>query len=333
MNKERTKPYDYILIAFAVAALLFACSCAGMYGGCLARSSFEEADRLFHQGEYEASLGKYRQIMDKYPAAADRALFEMGIIYSYAGNEQKNYQKSLQIFGKLVKEHPGSLYRQNSEVMISQISNVLAGGKMIKMQQARIEDLERQSRGKSSDILTKQNEIESLKQDVANKQNEIAALQKKIAALELKIFSVGHGHADKILIEKKERRLTLLAKGKALKTYRVALGQNPVGPKERQGDNKTPEGIYTIDSRNRGSIYHISLRISYPNEADKRRARELGAPPGGDIMIHGLKKTFSEIGKFHTARDWTNGCIAVTDQEIEEIDRLVPNGTVVEIRP
>jgi murein L,D-transpeptidase YafK len=135
------------------------------------------------------------------------------------------------------------------------------------------------------------------------------------------------------LIEKKERRLTLISKDKLLKTYKIALGGNPNGPKERQGDNKTPEGTYVIDSRNKDSRYHISLHISYPNERDRRRAKELGVSPGGDIMIHGIKNGLSWVGDSHTEVDWTKGCIAVTDEEIEEIDKLVPNGTIVEIRP
>jgi len=127
--------------------------------------------------------------------------------------------------------------------------------------------------------------------------------------------------------------LTLISKGKVLKSYKIALGGNPNGPKERQGDNKTPEGSYVIDSRNRGSLYHLSLHISYPNEKDKKRAKQRGVSPGGDIMIHGLKNGFSWVGGRHTEADWTKGCIAVTDEEIVEIAKLVPNGTVVEIRP
>ena len=127
--------------------------------------------------------------------------------------------------------------------------------------------------------------------------------------------------------------MTLLSKGEVIKTYTIALGGDPVGPKERQGDNKTPEGIYTIDGRNGNSGYHLALHISYPNEQDKMRARELGVSPGGDIMIHGIKNGFSEIGAAHAERDWTEGCIAVTNREMEEIYQFVPNGTVVEIRP
>lgn len=139
--------------------------------------------------------------------------------------------------------------------------------------------------------------------------------------------------ADKVLIEKKARRLTLYAKGQQIKVYKVALGRNSEGAKEREGDKKTPEGTYVIDSRNRNSGYHLALHISYPNEQDKKRAKELGVSPGGDIMIHGIRNGLGWIGSFHTWFDWTKGCIAVTNSEIEEIDKLVPNGTVVEIRP
>ncbi|MGZ3539018.1 MAG: L,D-transpeptidase family protein, partial [Syntrophales bacterium] len=166
-----------------------------------------------------------------------------------------------------------------------------------------------------------------------SKENEISILQKKIEMLEQKVFAIQKGPADKILIEKKERRLTLILRGEVLKTYKIALGGNPNGPKERQGDNKTPEGTYVIDSRNQDSPYHLSLHISYPNEKDKQRARELGVSPGGDIMIHGIKKGVSWVGDFRAEVDWTKGCIAVTDEEIEEIEKLVPNGTIVEIRP
>ena len=100
-----------------------------------------------------------------------------------------------------------------------------------------------------------------------------------------------------------------------------------------KGDNKTPEGTYTIESRNRRSDFHFSLRISYPNEKDRKRAKELGVSPGGDIMIHGIKNGLSYVGGFHSTVDWTEGCIAVTNKEMEEIARLVPNGTPVEIRP
>jgi tetratricopeptide (TPR) repeat protein len=302
----------FIICIITMPILLSGCS--HLDGGSRATSTFEEANDLFSQGSYKASLDKYEQIIEKNPAAADRALFEMGIIYAYPRNEQKDYQKSLDCFQKLIKGYPGSDYRQNSEMMIFTITNGAVKDKTIAAQQTR---------------------IETLQQKVTSRDNEISALQKRIEELGQRVFAyaIQYGSADKILIEKKERRLMLISKGDVLKTYKIALGGNPVGPKERSGDNKTPEGTYVIDARNKDSRYHLSLHVSYPNERDKKRAKELGVSPGGNIMIHGIKNGFSWVGDFHAEVDWTKGCIAVTDEEIEEIARLAPNGTVVEIRP
>ena len=139
--------------------------------------------------------------------------------------------------------------------------------------------------------------------------------------------------ADKIVILKSARTMTLLSGSKVLKTYKVALGSVPVGPKQVEGDHKTPEGDYIIDAKNAHSQFHLSLHISYPSAADQQRARSLGARPGGAIMIHGLARPFAYLGPLHRQTDWTDGCIAVTNAEIEEIWKLVPVGTRVEIRP
>jgi murein L,D-transpeptidase YafK len=139
--------------------------------------------------------------------------------------------------------------------------------------------------------------------------------------------------ADRIVITKSARQLTLLRNGKAIRTYRVCLGSHPVGPKEREGDGKTPEGIYRIDRRNGSSKYHLALHVSYPNAADQARARSKHVSPGGEIMIHGVPNRWRWLSFAFQHIDWTAGCIAVKDNEIEEIWRLVPNGTVVEIRP
>ena len=139
--------------------------------------------------------------------------------------------------------------------------------------------------------------------------------------------------ADRIVVHKKNRAMNLMKKGEILKTYKIALGGNPEGPKQRQGDHKTPEGLYRIDSRNPRSQFHLALHISYPNAEDRARARRMGVSPGGAIMIHGLGKSFGWIGSRHTSVDWTDGCIAVTNEEIEEIWRLVPLGTPIEILP
>jgi murein L,D-transpeptidase YafK len=139
--------------------------------------------------------------------------------------------------------------------------------------------------------------------------------------------------ADRILVEKNKHLLTLLSDGEILKQYKISLGREPEGPKVRVGDNRTPEGLYYIDYRLKNSEYHLALHISYPNAHDALRSHEMGYSPGGDIMLHGLKNGDPNIAYYHGYFDWTNGCIAVTDKEIEEIWRLVPNGTPIEIRP
>jgi murein L,D-transpeptidase YafK len=139
--------------------------------------------------------------------------------------------------------------------------------------------------------------------------------------------------ADKVLVEKSKHRLILFREGKPLKTYRIALGRHPIGPKQREGDQKTPEGVYRIDSKNSNSNFHLALHISYPNPSDLQRAKELGVSPGGNIMIHGITNGLEWVGRLHRIYDWTAGCIAVTDSEIEELWRAVPVGTPVEIDP
>jgi murein L,D-transpeptidase YafK len=139
--------------------------------------------------------------------------------------------------------------------------------------------------------------------------------------------------ADKVLIQKSARQLTLVRNGRPLRSYHVSLGSNPKGAKEREGDERTPEGLYTIDSRNAYSKYHLALHVSYPNAADRARARRLRVSPGGEIMIHGTPNRWRGLRVVFQHTDWTKGCIAVSDRDIEEIWKLVPNGTVVEIRP
>ena len=312
---KRQRKIGHLLHLFFVSMLIIPTiisGCSHIDGDVQTRSLSREANDFFNQGKYEASLRKYEQIVEKHPAVADRVFFEMGIIYAHPKNEQKDYQKSLECFQKVIRDYPDSEYRRDSQTMIFQIRNVIIKDKIIAAQQTQIE--------------TSRHEAES-------QGNEIITLQEKIDTLEQKIFALRTEPADKVLIEKKERRLTLLSKGEVIKTYKIALGGDPVGPKERQGDNKTPEGNYIIESRNGNSRYHLSLRISYPNEKDKMRAKEIGVSPGGDIMIHGIKNGYSWVGASHAGIDWTKGCIAVTNQEMEEIYKFVPIGTNVEIRP
>jgi hypothetical protein len=139
--------------------------------------------------------------------------------------------------------------------------------------------------------------------------------------------------ADSIVVYKHERTLVLYNRGVPIRTYFVALGSKPVGDKERVGDQKTPEGLFYINAHNPASKFHLALRISYPDDAHRARAAAIGADPGGDIMIHGLPLEYSEAGKRHVQNDWTNGCVALSNQEIEEIWHAVPDGTPVQIKP
>jgi murein L,D-transpeptidase YafK len=143
----------------------------------------------------------------------------------------------------------------------------------------------------------------------------------------------GAGFVDRVVIEKSTRTLKLLAGDEIYRTYFVALGGVPQGHKIQEGDQRTPEGVYSIIARQPRSAFYKGLLISYPNEQDLARAEALGVDPGGQIMIHGLRNGYEWMGERHRRQDWTEGCIAVTNQEIEEIWQLVDIGTPVEIRP
>jgi murein L,D-transpeptidase YafK len=138
--------------------------------------------------------------------------------------------------------------------------------------------------------------------------------------------------ADRILISKSHHTLTLYSHGVAIKTYSVALGRAS-GPKQFANDHKTPEGHYTVDAKNPHSRFHLALHLSYPNPMDKGRAAAAHRAPGGDVEIHGLPPAFAILGALHRTLDWTNGCIAVTNLEIDEIYASVPTGTPVDIAP
>ena len=139
--------------------------------------------------------------------------------------------------------------------------------------------------------------------------------------------------ADRIVIEKGRHTLSLYAHGQRLVSFSVALGRRPVGRKVCQGDDRTPEGYYFVSGRKDDSDFHRALRISYPSPEDRARAELTGCDPGGDIMIHGLKQDWGADSRFHVLHDWTKGCVAVTNEEIERIWRMVPDGAEVEIKP
>lgn len=141
-----------------------------------------------------------------------------------------------------------------------------------------------------------------------------------------------NARADAIVIDKTAHTMTLYQEGQALRTYAVSLGSGGLEAKQREGDKRTPEGTYRIDSRNPRSSYHLSLHISYPDAQDVAAAQARGENAGSDIMIHGLRNGLGWFGTLHRKFDWTAGCIAVTNQEIEEIWRVVADNAVVEIR-
>jgi len=138
---------------------------------------------------------------------------------------------------------------------------------------------------------------------------------------------------DSVLVEKSYKRLHLLSGSQVVRTYSVALGRYPEGHKRQEGDARTPEGHYTLDRRLDRSGFYKAMRVSYPNEDDRESARQRGVRPGGKIMVHGLANGWSARDLGHPRLNWTQGCIAVTNQEMDEIWELVEVGTPIEIRP
>lgn len=139
--------------------------------------------------------------------------------------------------------------------------------------------------------------------------------------------------AVSILVHKAERKMWLIGANGPLREYKISLGADPQGHKQQEGDERTPEGHYFIDWRNDHSMAHLSLHISYPNSDDLQRAQQAGVKPGGNIMIHGLTNGWGALGNLHWLYDWTDGCIAISNREMEEIWSLVPNGTPINIQP
>ena len=139
--------------------------------------------------------------------------------------------------------------------------------------------------------------------------------------------------ADLIRVDKAKRTLTLLRGPDIINTYQVSLGGAPSGHKSREGDGRTPEGRYLIDSKNARSHFHLALHISFPNADERVDAQRRGVSPGGDIMVHGLPNGLGWLDKLHLKRDWTDGCIAVTNREMDEIWARVAKGTPIEILP
>jgi murein L,D-transpeptidase YafK len=139
--------------------------------------------------------------------------------------------------------------------------------------------------------------------------------------------------ADLVVVHKSTRTLALIKDGRPFREYSISLGENPQGHKEEEGDKRTPEGEYRLDWRRDNDFYHRSIHISYPNEEDREAARERGVRPGGMIMIHGIPEIYERVADILKKRDWTNGCIAVNNDEMNEIWKLVRDGTPIRIVP
>ena len=146
-------------------------------------------------------------------------------------------------------------------------------------------------------------------------------------------FSSAFEKADTVVVIKSQSKLFLKRNGRVLREFRVALGENPEGHKQQQGDERTPEGNYTLDFKKEDSAYYRSIHISYPNEADKEHARRSGVHPGGMIMIHGQKNGAGHLAQMTQRFNWTDGCIAVTNEEMDQIWQSVDVGTPIVIKP
>lgn len=140
------------------------------------------------------------------------------------------------------------------------------------------------------------------------------------------------GPVDRIFVDKSEHWMAVYRGAQIIREFRVALGKGGLKPKQRAGDGRVPEGLYTISAHNPASAYHLSLRIDYPTPEQSAEAARRGVRAGGDIMIHGLPDNRSWIGSRHRMMDWTEGCIAVTNPEMDWLYEAVPDGTPVEIR-
>lgn len=139
--------------------------------------------------------------------------------------------------------------------------------------------------------------------------------------------------ADMVVVEKENRKLHLMRGGKPFRTFDIALGMYPVGDKLREGDQKTPEGMYWLDMRNSDSDFFLSIHVSYPSATDRREARSLGLNPGGQIMIHGQPNSPTYSEAYYAKEDWTNGCIALSNSDMIDIWLMTPNRVQIEIRP
>lgn len=154
-----------------------------------------------------------------------------------------------------------------------------------------------------------------------------------LIALFFSYLASAYADVDQVVVYKEQRILQLMNKQEIVKTYHIALGQNPIGHKQQEGDSRTPEGTYKLDYINERSSYYRSMHVSYPNATDKQKAKERGVSPGGFIMVHGQPNGYGKFSNITQQRDWTDGCIALTDKEMDEFLSLVKVGTFITIHP
>lgn len=152
-----------------------------------------------------------------------------------------------------------------------------------------------------------------------------------LGLISLCLACTAFAQVDLVMVDKSARKMMLMDNGKVIKTYRIALGANPKGHKQQEGDQRTPEGRYILDYKNEQSSFYRSMHISYPNRQDKAVARKSGVSPGGMIMVHGQNKQFAWASGVTQYLDWTAGCIAITNDEMDEFMALVRVGTPIEI--
>jgi len=240
MSKKRSRRMGHLCIffAFIIITPILMCGCSH------SRPALKEANDFLSQGNYKASLSKYEQIIAQYPTVGDRVLFEMGVIYAFPRNQQKDYQKSLEFFQKLIKDYPGSEYRQDSEMMVSLINDVTSKDKRIITQKKQIETLEQEVISKGKGIITKQDQIETLEQEVISKGKRTIAEQKKeIETLEQQVISKG----DRIFTQQKQ--IETLEQEVISKSSRIITQQKQIEELEKKIEQLREVDLYIKEKK------------------------------------------------------------------------------------
>lgn len=163
--------------------------------------------------------------------------------------------------------------------------------------------------------------------------NNVAKLYLIIALAFFNYHSQAQQLADKVIVEKANRILKLVKDDKVIASYHIALGGSPIGHKEQEGDEKTPEGLYSLDFKKPDSAYYKAIHISYPNAEDSKNAKKKGVTPGGAIMIHGQKNGYGAFAAMTQQYDWTLGCIALSNEDMDAVWKSIKIPTPIEIKP